>query len=284
MARPFSEKTLVIHGGLATEELYVAYHDAEALDIGISGSLPQPVLDALLPKVKRVVVCGTHADTISPVLEVFGKCVALVGSEADLAAKKYGPRCEYKLLRGELSDSKHTWMQHIVRRAQPDEKEGDEAFYRGLLFHKADDDSLCDMFAKMLRQELNYGEIVEDGELIEEYISQSTVYQAGSAALPMRAGGRDALVLPGAWSPVLPVVKQLAAGGALGVVVRYNFATQCTHFTFYGGGSLDFVRESPYWGINSAEVGEATIAGMVPILAGYTLEECIGYNTVVSAA
>jgi hypothetical protein len=266
-----STRTIVAHWGLPEEELFAASCDAISINFKPSKLLPQTLLDLATPQT-RVVVCGTYAESLDALLELC-ECTVLVYSPEDVAAQKYGPQCTYRLLRDAIPVAQYPWMRHIVRRTQPDAKEEDEAFYRGLI-HALDDKPIYGAFVDFCRGGCDSARLIATGAIIVEHITRLAAFQAKAAAVRMQAGGREALVLSSAWSPVLPIAKELAAGGALGVVVRYNFATQHTHFTFCGE-DLEFVRAPPFNGGGDAQVSGATITGIVPIVRIFSLEECV---------
>lgn len=281
-----AEKSIVIHWGLPEEELYAACPNAEAINIKPHKKLPKEALALIRKNLlgTRLVICGTYLTELDPfIMENNCPVTVLVYSAEDLEAKKYGEYCEYKLLRRELPVAKHPWMRHILNRTLPDAKEEDEAFFHGVLHVHKDEamrGAMLDVYRKMRESGCDESRYISIGTIISDHISQLAVFQAKSAAARMRAGGQDALVISGAWSPVLPIVKHLSAGGLLGVVVRYNFETQCTHFTF-SGGDLSFVKEPPYNGGGDTKVSGATIPGIIPIDTKRPLEECI---TVAMAA
>jgi hypothetical protein len=264
------------------EELYAAVYGGVSINLKPSKVIPQSATVANGQALfDHVFICGTYFNNLDSVGTWSARPIVLVYSAEDAAAQKYGSQYTYLLLRDEFSSAIDVcpWIEHILRRTRADAKPEDEEFYRGLI-HYGGDRPLRELFISMLKQKDDPARLIAAGSIVCRHIDDAAKkYQANSAARTMLVNGRPAAVLAGAWSPVLPIVKQLATDAEFGVLVRYNLQTLHTHLTFCTATpesvDLSFVRAPPYSGGGDKLVMGATIRGIIPIVEGASLEECI---------
>ena len=271
--------TAIISWGLPVEELVAATkHGATRTNIKPNKTIQAADFDA---NATTIFVFGTYYDNLDVVHERCpgAKVTCLVYSAKDEG--KYGTaRVTYANIYDEVPFAGYPWMRMISNRSNPKTSTAeDEMFYRGLIhtFAPPASGSLYDAVVAMMGARWTVDELVATGKVLTESQKQAAEHAVEAAGLRIRAGGQDAVVVSGAWNGVMPTAWAAAAGGCIGVNLRYNFQTQRTHLTFFANDdqALDFVRAPPFNGGGTGTCNGATISGIVPIIAGLALEECI---------
>jgi len=266
--------TTVITWGLPVEGLVAAVENAKILDIRGSKIIPADMLD---PEAKTVYVCGTYFDDLEPIYKTCkgAEVVALLYSDEEIKAKKYGDVCAYGLIQDHIPYNKHPWMLHMIRRGTPDQKTDDEVMYRGLLHI---DKKMVETFTDILNGDLDPGSVMETGRIVTESNRQSANYQVKSSAVVIKLNGEiSAAIVSGSWNRVLPTAIAAAETAEIGINMRHNLRTHKTHFTFYTctGADLTFVTQSPFNGGGEQHCKGCTVNGLVMIQPGKTLEQCV---------
>jgi len=261
--------TIIISWGLPEEELFAAVKGVRPINLKPLKVIPDSALvgNASGPEaasVDEVYVCGTYFNDLKPVINGCpnARITALVYSEADLAARKYGDVCDYRLLRPEIPTAAHPWMRRILRRTELGAPIEDEQFYRGVI-HGKHSVSLFDKITQMREEKVDEAALIRTGAIILDHIEAMAEFVASTGRL-IKIGGQECFVAVGSWSPVLPIVQVLARRAKIGVLIRYNLDRQTTHFTFYSheGADMSFVRQPPFNGGGDPHCMGATVAGV----------------------
>jgi hypothetical protein len=271
--------------GYPEEEMFAALHGLIPINLKPATTIPFQILD---PDVGEVFVCGTYFDNIDSVLETCpgAKVTVLAHLAAELDARKYGDACEYRLLANGFPYDRYPWMLHIIRRSTRDALPVDEHFYRGMV-HTGKGAPFHQQMRRIIEGALPAEVVMTAGVTISDHIEALASYQVSSSSRMMRVAGHLATVVPGAWTPVRPIIEEAAKYSDLGIIMRFNLATLCTHFTFFTyrtAVDLEFVLRPPFNGEGDQPYMSAKIPGLVTIIPGKTLEECVEAALLMSAA
>jgi hypothetical protein len=258
------------------EVLFAASRDATPINLKPETTIPHQILD---PDIAEVFICGTHFDNLDSIVATCrsARIVTLVATAAELEQRKYGGACVYRLLERELPFEQHPWMRHIIRRSTPDATPADENFWRGMIF-TGRGMTLHKQMRLIIEGRQDPATLAATGDTIGVHDSDLAKCVVASSARMMTVGGHLASVVSAAWSPVRPVIEEAAKYGDLAVLMRYNLATLTTHlsfFTYRAAVDLAFVTRPPFNGGGVLPLLSAKVNGIVNIVAGKTLEECV---------